>query len=168
MGPLPNGYDQQGYSVCDDKAVCQSSFNVNDIGSSRRSISLGNATFVRGHICIGISKEKQGLPLSVSRCCDFLIHIPHLPFCGNTPLLDTPSCLSITLSFIAESISYTERTINAHKFDVTRPTGNNVDEADVKRKWREATRAQATVVTDSINDDIAWRSGVNCNDVSDY
>jgi hypothetical protein len=166
MGPLPDGYDQIGYSVYEDETTRKAVFNLNGVQPKRQSISLGCATFDKGNICIGLSKERQGLPLSISRCCDSLIHIPHLPLCGSTPLLDTPSCLSITLAYISDSIGYSERSIHAHKFDVIRPNAENLVDIDV-RNGRAIAQAKACTAAEPFADDNLWNSVLKHKDLSD-
>jgi hypothetical protein len=96
-------------------------FSLSNVPSTRWSISLDVVTFTRGNICVALSKGRQGLPLCVSSCCDILVHIPHLPLCGDTSLLDPPSSLSILLSSLCEFIGFKERGFHEHKFNVTRP-----------------------------------------------
>ena len=151
MGPQPNGY---GYSDCpvyyDLETSCVK-FAEDGTLSNRCSVSLDVATFSKGAICVGLSKDKQGLPLSVGRCCDSYVHIPHLPLCGVHPLLDTPSSLSILLSHVCEFIGFKERAFHEHKFDVTRPTQhaflvNDSDKQDAcnKRQY-DADSAQEVI-----------------------
>jgi hypothetical protein len=136
MGPLPNGYNIDDCPVYHDPITDTAMFSLGGALGTRWSTSLDAVTFVRGNICVGLSKGRQGLPLSISRCCDSLVHIPHLPLCGDTPLLDIPSSLSIMLSNLCESMGFTERAFHEHKFYVTRPDqkAKVVDESNKKRQ----------------------------------
>lgn len=164
MGPLPNGYHNDECPVSNDPNANNEMFSLGGIPGTRCSISLEVVKFAQGNICIAISKDKQGLPLPISRCCDSLVHIPHLPLCGNTPLLDTPSSLSIMLSTLCESIGYEERGFHEHKFYVTRPEQKTtvVDESDIKQQRYERNDQK------NIEDDEALGYGVRRSDCGDY
>jgi hypothetical protein len=124
MGTLVNGYSDEGCTVYDDHVSERTDFAMSAAVSNRSSMAVGFVPVSRSNICIALSKEKQGLPLSISRCCDSLAHVPHLPFCDDIPLLDITSCLSIMLSLICEKHGCVERQFHGHKFDVLRPTHN--------------------------------------------
>lgn len=166
MGPLPNGYDSDNCPVYNDHTTNCVKFTLDGALRNRCSISLDVMAFAKSNICVGLSKERQGLPWSISRCCDLLVHIPHLPFCGDTPLLDTPSCLSILLSSLCESIGFNERAFHEHKFDVTRPTQHLID---LGQPDSNTTGQRDTNNTrEDIEQDGALQYGITCDSTGDY
>ena len=167
MGPLPNGYENDNCSVYSDLTTDCLKFDLGgDTLSNRCSISLDVVTFPISNICVGLSKERQGLPMSISRCCDSLVHIPHLPMCGDTPLLDTPSCLSLLLSLLCESIGFNERAFHEHKFDVTRPTQHTLasDEPDSDK----VLQSDSQNAQDAMEEDETLGFGIRHDSSGDY
>jgi hypothetical protein len=166
MGPLPNGYDSENCPVYNDHTTNCVKFTSDGALSNRCSMSLDTMKFARSSICVGLSKERQGLPLSISRSCDALVHIPHLPFCGDTSLLDTPSCLSILLSSLCEHIGFNEQDFHEHKFDVTRPTQHKTIayEPDNNNALQSDTHNTQEVV----EEDEALGYGITRDSIGDY
>jgi hypothetical protein len=153
MGSIPDGYHRSGYQVHEEETKCIADIKLSGLSKIRRSIPLDEATFATGNICFALSKERQGLPLPIGRLCDLLVHIPHLPLCGDFPLLNTPSCLSITLDKFTNTTRYKERMIQGHKFDVVRHPSNAVTPATEIRLERASAKDTAA---EFLDDDVPW------------
>ena len=164
MGPLPNGYQRDDCPVHNDPTTKTVMFTLDDIRGNRHSTSLDVVRFTGGNICVAVSKEKQGLPLSISCCCDSLVHIPHLPLCGNSPLLDTPSSLSILLSALCESIGYDERAFHENKFNVTRPEQHT----NVNNERQRYSNVQEIIEDDEAEDEALGSEIIRQDDLGDY
>lgn len=163
MGPLPNGSNGDDCPVYNDPITNRTIFSSGGVLSTRWSLPLDKVTFAVGIVCVAISTARQGLPLSISRCCDSLVHVSHLPLCDDTPLLDTPSSLSIMLSILCESIGFKERAFHEHKFSVTRPEQKVVvDGSDNKRYKYEHD------VEEIIEEDDAYGPGIRHDNCGDY
>jgi hypothetical protein len=159
LGSMPDGYETDGYTVYGDEDETGLAQVLNVAASktlkelSIRSFPVFTHPFSSGNACIVLSKKhRSGLPLSLARHCDAFVHVPHVAIPhgdGESPtLLDTPSCLSITLHHLTTWAGYDERTFQGHKFEVTRPARDAVDadgtsrlakeRAEVKRKLLQA------------------------------
>jgi hypothetical protein len=159
MGSMPGGYETDGYAVYEDEDEMGLARVLNVAASKTlkelpvRSFPVFTRPFSAGNACIVLSKKlRSGLPLSLARQCDAFVHVPHaaIPHKDgeSPPLLDTPSCLSITLHHLTTWAGYDERTFQGHKFEVTRPARDAVDadgtrrlakeRAEVKRKLQQA------------------------------
>jgi hypothetical protein len=158
LGSLPDGYETDGYAVYEDEDESGLA-QVRNVAASKtlkelpvRSFPVFTCPFSAGNACIVLSKKhRSGLPISLARHCDAFVHVPHtaIPHVdGAPPLLDTPSCLTITLHHLTTWAGYDERTFQGHKFEVTRPARDAVDSdgtsrlgkerAEVKRKLLQA------------------------------
>jgi hypothetical protein len=159
MGSMPDGYETDGYAVYEDEDETGLARVMNvEAGKPLkelpiRSFPVFTRPFSPGNACIVLSKKlRSGLPLSLARHCDAFVHVPHAAIphqSGESPtLLDTPSCLSITLHHLTTWAGYDERTFQGHKFEVTRPARDAVDadgtrrlakeRAEVKRRLQQA------------------------------
>lgn len=140
LGPLPGGNDSTGYELEENDSVI-SFWRKCEIKSSRLSFPLCSFPFENGNICFAVSKRNEGLPSSLARICDSLIHIPHPHAPGERPLIDPPACLSILLHEFTSWAGYKEHTFQGHKFDVVRP--DQSDAGDVARKQAERAASRS-------------------------
>jgi hypothetical protein len=147
LGSMPDGYETKGYAVYHDKDENGLAQIVNVAASKTmkelpiRSFPVFTCPFSAGNTCIVLSK-KPGLPLSLARHCDALVHVPHVAIQSEGGeflqiLLDTPSCLSITLHHLTAWAGYDERTFQGHKFEVTRPARDANDPDGTRRLTKE-------------------------------
>lgn len=145
LGSMPDGYETGGYAVYEDEDETGLAQVLNIAASKKlkecptRSFPIFTRHFTAGNACIVLSKKhRSGLPLSLARHCDAFVHVPHVAIPhkdGESPtLLDTPSCLSITLHHLTTWAGYDERTFQGHKFEVTRPA---VDADGLRRLAKE-------------------------------
>jgi hypothetical protein len=154
MGSMPDGYETDGYAVYEDEDETTGLARVLNVAESKslkelpiRSFPVFTRSFSAGNACIVLSKKlRSGLPLSLARHCDAFVHVPHAAIphkSGEAPtLLDTPSCLSITLHHLTTYAGYDERTFQGHKFEVTRPTRDAVDADGTRRLAKERAEAK--------------------------
>lgn len=142
LGAVPDGYNKDGYLVhedASDKGIEMARVLKHPEDRkvlSVRSYPVSTCPFSPGNVCIVLSKERQGLPLALARQCDHLVHVPHVAIeMGDEtketpPLLDTQSCISITLHHFTNWAGYDEQTFQGHKFQVTRPDQGDADDPD--------------------------------------
>jgi hypothetical protein len=142
MGSCPNSYSRNGYCVTKQGDLAQ--INIAALHNPEKYVENCAENLLLGlsfpapffhvdlsrtrNICIALSKEKFGLPLSLANVCDSFLHIPH-PIGGVIsdavdqifpPLLNTPACLSIALHEITAKCGYSENVIHGHKFTVVK------------------------------------------------
>ena len=87
--------------------------------------------------CFVICKYKKGLTASLAVHCDKFVHVPCMDMGGglyDPPLLDVPSCLSITLHHFAESAGYDERTFQGYKFELDKQRRKNAPKDSVSKE----------------------------------
>ena len=147
LGPLPGGNDSTGHELEENDSVISFWRRKCEIKSSRLSFPLSSFPFEDGNICFAVSKRSEGLPLSLARVCDSLIHIPHPHVMGERPLIDPPACLAILLHEYTSWAGYNERTFQGHKFDVVRP--DRADAGDVAKKQAERAASRSLDALDS-------------------
>jgi hypothetical protein len=172
MGPLPDGYDHAGYTVSEDESSGMMHFRSEREELSRLSFPVDVFAFSRGNVCFAVSKDRQGLPLSLARLCDSFVHIPHMNlYTGDEPLLDTPSCLSILLHEFANWAGYNEREFQGHKFDVTTKRigcGTKSDDDDAKHNERAVAKAKKDDAAESLVRDAALGTFFGVGNNGDY
>ena len=161
LGGVANAHDVNGYSVVEENAV----FNVVvrketiDQSTAKRSYPIHSRPFCDGNCCFVVSKRPKGLPTSLASQCDFFVHIPHVNVMNddNLHLLDTPSCLSITLHHFTAWANYDERGFQGHKYEkaMTQQLSSEAKEAarlgrlEVRRQQMEEAN-EYTVGEDAI------------------
>ena len=159
LGACPNGYREMEVYEDHSSGVVKLRYLTGDDSESRsqiyknslqppckRSIPVHQRPFsVIRNTCFAISKQRQGLPIALAEQCDAFVHVAHASFqnghCSkdNSPLLlDSPSCLSITLHEFTEHAGYNERQFDGHKFQVARgyQQSFNEDEAAQRKAQR--------------------------------
>lgn len=151
---MPDGYDRARYAARDDEQSGKASFYVESGRALHRfSFPLDDFTFLYGNICFALSKDRQGLPLSLADLCDSFVHVPHIKSgAHNEPLLDTPSCLSILLHTYTNWAGYDERIFQGHKFEVARSGRAKTDEI-AKANERVVARTTMAKEVDAIGDE---------------
>jgi hypothetical protein len=103
-----------------------------------------------GNVCIVLSKLPRGLPLPLANVCDDFVHVPHSArFLESSNaafdcLLDTQSCLCITLCHFATWANYAERVFEGHKFEVAKVSKGRV--SDTLQASQSRNREQAKLL----------------------
>jgi hypothetical protein len=169
MGPIPNAYEEVECEASQDDTKLVFAFNATRSSLNSISIPLQNISFVSGNICFAIDKERQGLPLSIGRLCDVLVHIPHSSIAGAITLLNAPTCLSIVLDTLMRSFSHAESSFQGQKFSVARASSTHkyIDESAV-------FKADGGIFTNELmrsssvdnSSDVSWDAGPR-NDLKD-
>jgi hypothetical protein len=161
LGPLPDGYDERGYSVVLDEASGTMRCNDNTSSTAIRSFPVDALEFAKGNICFVISKSRPGLPVRLAKFCDTFVHVPHSAvYSDSDTLLDTASCLSILLHTYTSWANYDERTFQGFKFQVAHSEQVVVDNS------KQLARASDRVARDQAESD-AMHNTLFGHDVSD-
>jgi hypothetical protein len=160
LGSFPDGYESM--NVFEDtelgsarlsQASVESNNGAGQIPDSTEPLIQTNQSFPvhtrpfssRGNTCIAISKKERGLPISLAKHCTQFVHVPHFSMDAASPLLDCPSCLSITLHEFTEHVGYSERNFQGHKFDVVQPLHLSGDEDRKSERIQERQEMQRAV-----------------------
>ena len=145
LGGAPGAYHSPtGYSVEETNGW---------VAVTRQETSPGPLSFpahsrpfeTDGNVCLVINKSNKGLASHLAAVCDSFVHVPHANSGSAHSMLDTPTCLSITLHHFTSWAKYDERTFQGHKFGVARvkrgrletvfgKTRNVAAERDAKRQ----------------------------------
>lgn len=162
LGALPNGYNQDGYSV---KVDVEKGLAIPDLDSRvSEDVSLGYtypiyaippfiSRFGRT-MCLVISKDRLGLPSSLAEHCQVFCHVPCVNLAeAGPPLLDAPSSLSIALHHLTERLGYDEATFQGHKFSVIKPALPLAKQANLRGERKQEREAKKD------EEDDAWEDG---------
>ena len=203
LGAFPNGYRQSGYPVVyqqkdndnknlavpllespppDENKSCTllgTSYPIHVLSSIANDDNNNNPiASIRSArtICIAISKDRLGLPVTLAQQCHVFCHIPCVALFGDSgqgpPLLDCPATLTIALHHLAEkNAGYDEATFRGHKFQVVRPAMSTTaikQEQLQRRQHREETLHEAAMEMESSATlgSLLWKT-VNDGDGSD-
>ena len=157
LGGVADAYDSDGYSVHKEEERIQVAVQPPEaLSAKKRSFPIHVHPFVEGNCCFVISKNWNGLPISLANQCDFYAHIPHVEIAVEgtlgSRLLDTASCLSIALHHFAAWAKYDERDFQGHKFEVGGRERSNHEKEATRSARAEARRQMESA--DAIGDDV--------------
>lgn len=122
LGGVANAHDANGYNVVEENAVFNLALAPKETmkhSTAKRSYPIHSRPFRDGNCCFVVGKRPKGLPTSLASQCDFFVHVPHANVTNddNLHLLDTPSCLSITLHHFTAWANYDEQGFHGHKYE---------------------------------------------------
>jgi hypothetical protein len=165
IGSIPNGFEEVECKNNEEEAKVVFAVDAKSLSTRSSSIPLECVSFVYGNICFAMDKERHGLPWSICRVCDVLIHVPHSPISGPMPLLNTPTCMSIVLDTFMRSVSYAENSFQGQKFAVSRPCNKYMGECKVVDGFLSK---QDISPVDDLFDEVTWASGPGNHLKGDY
>lgn len=130
LGCCPDGYNDSGLPVVEMNGMFEARGpardhkNIDEIDTCtvRQSFSVSARPFrPGGHVCFALGKDRSGLPSELALHCTHFVHVPHASLleANSPPLLDSPTCLSITLHHFTSWSRYDERGFYGHKFNVS-------------------------------------------------
>jgi hypothetical protein len=164
LSGVAGAFSSSGYPVKEEDGlaqVCLQTHNGGDAFLPIQTFPVNDRPFQSGgNVCFVISKLPVGLPLPLAKVCDNFVHVPHSArFLESTNgasnfLLDTQSCLSITLYHFAIWAKYEERVFEGHKFEVAKVTKGSVSEtfqASQSRNREQAKLLREEAAEEAIN-----------------
>jgi len=169
VGSVPDGFDTSGRTVHEDeeneKGIPLARVLRNNSEGTKelaiRSFPVYVHPFSTGNVCIVLSKERLGLPLTLARHCDALVHVPHVAIqmggdsnSRTPPLLDIQTCLSITLHHFTNWAGYDEQTFQGHKFEIIRSVqdASGPDHFSLTQERAKSKRALQQAAEEAVNE----------------
>ena len=100
-------------------------------------------------LCLVISKDHLGLPVSLAATCQMFVHVPCVRIHEGNPFLDCPSTLTIALHRIAQVLGHDEASFRGHKFQVIKPVVAMAKSQSQRQEEREKKLREAALESDS-------------------